>query len=475
MGKEVKKKNKILKASAVDGSPAENTSKSGDVRNVERLRSVLNIMHFRGESNQQYLDNALNEAIAITGSKIGYIYYYNENSKQFILNSWSRGVMKECSVVNPQTVYDLDKTGVWGEAVRQRKAIVLNDFRAYHPLKKGYPEGHVELRRFMTVPIFRDEAVVAVVGVANKESEYDEADVLQLTLLMDAVWKYFELKTSEEARRESEEKFRIMAENSSDVIWHMDRDYRFTYISPADERMRGYRKEEVIGADFWSMLKPEGIEHIKVANARHLEDERRGVKTGPLRYELEQKCKDGSWIWTEITVLPYRDKNGQLSGYHGVTRDIAERKLYERRILDANCRLQEATNHARELAERAEAASRAKSEFLANMSHEIRTPLNGVIGFTDLLKNTELNPVQRQFVENANISAQSLLGIINDILDFSKIEAGRIELETIKTDITELVETASDIIKFQASKKNLELLINISSDTPGYAAYRNLY
>nr|HPG59432.1 response regulator [Candidatus Wallbacteria bacterium] len=73
-------------------------------------------------------------------------------------------------------------------------------------------------------------------------------------------------------------------------------------------------------------------------------------------------------------------------------------------------------------------------------------------------------------VENANISAQSLLGIINDILDFSKIEAGRIELETIKTDITELVETASDIIKFQASKKNLELLINIHPDTPNFAA-----
>jgi len=103
------------------------------------------------------------------------------------------------------------------------------------------------------------------------------------------------------------------------------------------------------------------------------------------------------------------------------------------------------------------------------MSHEIRTPLNGVIGFTELLKNTSLNSIQQEYLSNAITSANSLLGIISDILDFSKIEAGKLDLEYIKTDLINLVESASDIIKIHAAKKNIELLLNIQPDTPRYA------
>lgn len=119
--------------------------------------------------------------------------------------------------------------------------------------------------------------------------------------------------------------------------------------------------------------------------------------------------------------------------------------------------------------ELAEAASVAKSNFLSNMSHEIRTPLNGVIGFTELLRSTQLNKTQKEYLENAISSANSLLGVISDILDFSKIESGKMELETIKTDIIQLFENSSDIIKVLASNKGLELLLNIHPDIPRFA------
>ncbi len=122
-----------------------------------------------------------------------------------------------------------------------------------------------------------------------------------------------------------------------------------------------------------------------------------------------------------------------------------------------------------EAKEKAEAASKAKSEFLANMSHEIRTPLNGVIGFTDLLKDTPLSSMQQQYVNNANVSGHTLLGIINDILDFSKIEAGMLHLEMIKTDMIELLENSIDIVKYQAEQKNLELLLHINQSMPRFA------
>ena len=120
---------------------------------------------------------------------------------------------------------------------------------------------------------------------------------------------------------------------------------------------------------------------------------------------------------------------------------------------------------AKELSEK---ANKAKSEFLANMSHEIRTPLNGVIGFVELLSQTTLSDIQNQYVQNADISAKSLLNVINDILDFSKIEAGKLELEITKTDIIELTETAVDVVKYLAAKKGLDLLINFHSLLPKY-------
>jgi PAS domain S-box-containing protein len=179
--------------------------------------------------------------------------------------------------------------------------------------------------------------------------------------------------------------------------------------------------------------------------------------TGEKEFDTEFRIvrPDGSMRNIKALSTVIRDDAGKALRMIGTNWDITEKKIVEEKLIKAVVA--------------AQAASKAKSEFVANMSHEIRTPLNGVIGFTDLLKSTQLSKVQEQYVKSANASGHTLLGIINDILDFSKIEAGMLELDINKTDMIELLGHSIDIIKYAASEKKLEVLLNIDTHMPRFA------
>jgi PAS domain S-box-containing protein len=129
----------------------------------------------------------------------------------------------------------------------------------------------------------------------------------------------------------------------------------------------------------------------------------------------------------------------------------------------------ELETNLREESQKAQAANRAKSEFLANMSHEIRTPLNGIIGFTDLILNTPLSPIQSEYARHVGTSGHALLSIINDVLDLAKIEAGKLDLEYIPTDLVALMQSALDIIRYPAQQKGIALHFEMPDGMPQVA------
>ena len=131
--------------------------------------------------------------------------------------------------------------------------------------------------------------------------------------------------------------------------------------------------------------------------------------------------------------------------------------------------LRAAKENAEWLGQQAEAASKAKSAFLANTSHELRTPLNGAIGFLELLADTPLNELQKEYVGYIRTSAYTLLEVISEVLDISKIESDRFDLEYAQSDVFEVMRKAVDAVRGTVLRKELRLELRIEEGTPRYA------
>ncbi len=258
-----------------------------------------------------------------------------------------------------------------------------------------------------------------------------------------------EQKNTEKELADSSEKFRKILNAGSDPFFVHGYNEKaepgnFIEVNRKTCQMLGYTRQELMEMSVKDINDPDMSLEEKMAISKDI------VRDGQKIFEMRLKAKDGTLIQLEISsqMLQVGDQSMVLS----IGRDITERKLREKELSEAKIA--------------ADQANRFKSEFLANMSHEIRTPLNGVIGFSELLMHTSLTPEQSQYAESANISAHALLNIINDILDFSKIEAGKLELDEVPTDIIQLIEQTADICKLNASKKSLEMLLNMPLDMP---------
>ena len=260
-----------------------------------------------------------------------------------------------------------------------------------------------------------------------------------------------ERKQIEQSRRESELRLSLALQAGGIGVW--DWDIAQNILTWDDQMYAFYGVKKVSNTNTYETW----------FNGLFEEDRERLV------HETQMSIRGEKEYNTEFRIqLP----NGQIKNIRALAKVINDEKGNAVRMVGTNWDItkeKQTLKQIQEAKEQAEKANKAKSEFLANMSHEIRTPLNGVIGFTDLLKNTPLSSVQQQYVNSANVSGHTLLGIINDILDFSKIEAGMLDLELIQTDMIELFENSIDIVKFSAEDKGLELLLDLDPKMPRFA------
>ncbi len=251
-----------------------------------------------------------------------------------------------------------------------------------------------------------------------------------------------------------------MVANISDVIGIVGVDGVMTYKSSNIERLFGWRPEERVGTSGFATVHPDDLARVHKLFLALLE--RDGLT---LTMEFRYARKDGTYAPIHLSATNLiNDPNicGVLINYH----DITEAKRAEHLLLETNRELEHQTTLANDLAARAEMASAAKSAFLANMSHEIRTPMNGILGMTELLLGTKLDPEQEDFARTSYRSAESLLTLINDILDFSKIDAGKLSLDSIPFDPSQAAYDIIELFRPRLTGGGVELLVRTGPDIP---------
>ena len=162
---------------------------------VNIQKSLDRIKLFADKSLPEYKDAITREACSLTGSTLSYFATINAAQDVLTMIGWSNSAMANCSMIDKPIVYKLVETGLWGDAVRERKAVITNDYKnLVKPTKKGYPEGHVNVRKHMNLPIFEQGKVAVVLGVGNKVNDYTLEDAKTLETFMTEAWKTLKTK-----------------------------------------------------------------------------------------------------------------------------------------------------------------------------------------------------------------------------------------------------------------------------------------
>ncbi len=307
-------------------------------RQEDLFKTRLHLLAFaENNSLEEFFEETLNQAEKLTKSCIGFIHLVDEDQKTLRLQAWSTLTKKVfCKAKGLGLHYDLDKAGVWADSLRQRKPIIHNNYEKLVN-KKGLPEGHAPILREMVVPVIRNNKVKALLGVGNKPNDYTLADLETISLIADLAWDITQRMMSDREIKQSEEKYRLLLENSGIGVGVFSIDGTIELFNAKAIEIIGGKLEDYIGKSVFEVFSDD----VAASYMRRFHETAKSV----VSIEFEDYVQFGSrtfWFLSNHTRII--NAEGKVIGIQVLAHDITQRKLSEIKLLESETQYRNLAN-----------------------------------------------------------------------------------------------------------------------------------
>lgn len=439
------------------------SKKSKSLKNINEFEKlIMKISSDFIKQKSSNIDETINDTLKLIGK-----YFDSDRSYIFLFSDYQKNMIQEEKDIVMNNTHEWCSKGISSQIENLQNLPpeimpwwvnrIKNNVFIYIPNVSNMPEEAREeqiilqeqnIISLIVVPMMIMNKAIGFIGFdfTKKSVKLNDNFINALRIVGEIIVNALERKRYEENINSEKNFAQKILENMGQGLTLTDEKGQFEYVNPAFSKFMGYNPEELIGKHPFEITKKDDFEILN----REVRERRQGRKT---TYETNLIHKDGSFIPVMITGVP-RVRNNEVIGTIAVVTNLTKIKKME--------------NDLRKARDEALEALKLKSNFISNMSHELRTPMFSITGMIDLLKETELNSQQKEYVQIANNSSKNLLKLIEDILDFSKLSNKETEIDTFKFNLKELFEKINEFYEKKFKDKELQFMFEYDDKIPKY-------
>jgi len=381
------------------------------------MAARLNLLRTaESQSLAELLQATLAECESITGSQVGFYHFLDADQTTLSLQTWSTNTLAAmCTAEGSGLHYPVSQAGVWVDCIKKRTPVIHNDYASL-PHRQGLPHGHAPIIRELVVPVMRGEVIVAILGVGNKLTNYDDRDVEAVNFLADLAWDITERKRTEAQLRESVQRYEMVLDGATGCIWDWDIPNKKVHFSSRWKTMRGYTDEEISDSEsVWSdNIHPDDKQAVMAGVAAHFAGE-----SNVFQMDYRVGCRDGSWKWIQDRGKATRDSTGKVIRMAGSEIDITERKKAEADREKLQAQLQQAQK------------MEAIGTLAGGIAHDFNNILGAILGYAEMAQeDSPAGSILRQDIDQIVKAGHRARELVKQILAFSRqAETERILLQ----------------------------------------------